>query len=111
MNPAWSLSALLLGCVFGFPISFNSTHNDTRSENDWNTNGTNSTGSDLAINNTIMITTLSFVFSDAGSYHGPSGAGGCMLPTCALSNLGNLLSSGDEIAGSSTSDPHGIGKK
>lgn len=38
-------------------------------------------------------------------------AGGCMLPTCALSNLGNLLSSGDEIAGSSTSDPHGIGKK
>ncbi|XP_041934556.1 uncharacterized protein zgc:193726 isoform X4 [Alosa sapidissima] len=140
MSPAWSLSALLLGCVFGFPISFNSTQSDTRSKNqsyEMNTNGTNSTPPDIGptFNDTFM--DPPFIFnstqSDTRPDIGPTfndtfmdppfieplillnsvyeRGHGCLLPTCALSNLGNSLNTGDEEAGSSTSDPHGIGKK
>ncbi|XP_041934558.1 uncharacterized protein zgc:193726 isoform X6 [Alosa sapidissima] len=131
MSPAWSLSALLLGCVFGFPISFNSTQSDTRSKNqsyEMNTNGTNSTPPDIGptFNDTFMdppfIPDIGPTFND--TFMDPpfieplillnsvyERGHGCLLPTCALSNLGNSLNTGDEEAGSSTSDPHGIGKK
>lgn len=36
---------------------------------------------------------------------------GCPLPTCLTANLGSFLQTGDEIAGQSTSDPFGNGKK
>ncbi|XP_062374298.1 uncharacterized protein zgc:193726 [Sardina pilchardus] len=116
MSPAWSFSALLLGCVFGFPISFNSTQSDTRSANqsyEMNTNGTNSTpyaifDIDLSFNRSLVdLPRMESIISVFDQPRGP----GCMLPTCALSNLGNSLTTGDEIAGSLTSDPHGIGKK
>uniref|UniRef100_A0A8C7FFN6 Uncharacterized protein n=1 Tax=Oncorhynchus kisutch TaxID=8019 RepID=A0A8C7FFN6_ONCKI len=35
----------------------------------------------------------------------------CYLPTCMNANLGSALQKGDEIAGASTNDPHGIGRK
>ena len=35
----------------------------------------------------------------------------CYLPTCMTAILGSSLQIGDEIAGSSTRDPQGIGKK
>ncbi|XP_041934553.1 uncharacterized protein zgc:193726 isoform X2 [Alosa sapidissima] len=157
MSPAWSLSALLLGCVFGFPISFNSTQSDTRSKNqsyEMNTNGTNSTPPDIGptFNDTFMDPPFifnstqsdtrsknqSYEMNTNGTNSTPPDIGptfndtfmdppfieplillnsvyerghGCLLPTCALSNLGNSLNTGDEEAGSSTSDPHGIGKK
>ncbi|KAL2102122.1 hypothetical protein ACEWY4_001290 [Coilia grayii] len=124
MNPAWSLSlsALLLGCVFGFPNSFNSTQNYTRIENELNTSATNATWSFLnRIESALNITILSLgssVFAPPKSAYQlsndqstPPQVSGCLLPTCALQNLGNSLNSGDEIAGSSTSDPYGVGKK
>ncbi|XP_048124644.1 uncharacterized protein zgc:193726 [Alosa alosa] len=76
-----------------------------------NTNGTNSTPPDIGptFNDTFMdppfIEPLILLNSVYERGHG------CLLPTCALSNLGNSLNTGDEEAGSSTSDPHGIGKK
>ncbi|XP_067110873.1 uncharacterized protein zgc:193726 isoform X2 [Osmerus mordax] len=39
------------------------------------------------------------------------GAKQCILPTCMTAVLGSSLQIGDEIAGSSTRDPQGIGKK
>ncbi|KAG7455855.1 hypothetical protein MATL_G00245430 [Megalops atlanticus] len=35
----------------------------------------------------------------------------CPLPTCVLTQLGSKLQFGDEIAGTLTGDPHGIGKR
>ncbi|KAM7367465.1 hypothetical protein PAMP_015365 [Pampus punctatissimus] len=35
----------------------------------------------------------------------------CFLSTCLTANLGSTLQTGDERAGSATTDPFGIGKK
>nr|XP_043877193.1 uncharacterized protein zgc:193726 isoform X2 [Solea senegalensis] len=35
----------------------------------------------------------------------------CILPSCALANLGHSLQTGDETAGSFTRDPYSYGKK
>ncbi|XP_063073914.1 uncharacterized protein zgc:193726 [Engraulis encrasicolus] len=129
MCPAWSISltAILLGCVFGFPNSFNSTQNYTRTDNELNSNATNSTWPEdfpayLNISSFLDIFPQAEIedsyyalpprFDHVQTGGGGGGGGGCRLPTCALQNLGNTLNSeGDEMAGSSTSDPYGVGKK
>ncbi|XP_041713395.1 uncharacterized protein zgc:193726 isoform X2 [Coregonus clupeaformis] len=45
------------------------------------------------------------------SFQSRGSASLCYLPTCMNSNLGSALQKGDEIAGASTKDPHGIGRK
>ncbi|XP_020308747.1 uncharacterized protein zgc:193726 isoform X3 [Oncorhynchus kisutch] len=119
MIPAWSLGVLLLGYVFGFPVPFNSTQRQYENE------------SLLQLNDTVAKSTQPFMSNETEipfpfqiilpmenmsplldyDHAIPGSLSLCYLPTCMNANLGSALQKGDEIAGASTNDPHGIGRK
>ncbi|XP_036800373.1 uncharacterized protein zgc:193726 isoform X5 [Oncorhynchus mykiss] len=100
MIPAWSLGVLLLGYVFGFPVPFNSTQRQYEYETLLQLNDTVGKSTQPFMSNE---TEIPFPFQGSVSL--------CYLPTCMNANLGSALQKGDEIAGASTNDPHGIGRK
>ncbi|KAM9402830.1 uncharacterized protein ACWYII_029749 isoform 9-T9 [Salvelinus alpinus] len=112
MIPAWSLGVLLLGYVFGFPVPFNSTQRQYEYETLPQLNDTvrNTTQPFMSNDTESNETEIPFPFQDY-DHAIPGSVSLCYLPTCMNANLGSALQKGDEIAGASTNDPHGIGRK
>ncbi|XP_036800371.1 uncharacterized protein zgc:193726 isoform X3 [Oncorhynchus mykiss] len=112
MIPAWSLGVLLLGYVFGFPVPFNSTQRQYEYETLLQLNDTVGKSTQPFMSNE---TEIPFPFQIILPMENMSPLLGsvslCYLPTCMNANLGSALQKGDEIAGASTNDPHGIGRK
>ncbi|XP_055761626.1 uncharacterized protein zgc:193726 isoform X9 [Salvelinus fontinalis] len=141
MIPAWSLGVLLLGYVFGFPVPFNSTQRQYEYETLPQLNDTvrNTTQPFMSNDTESNETEIPFPFQDYDhaipsdtviaaclptqqdtlqtsnlilpSFQSRGSVSLCYLPTCMNANLGSALQKGDEIAGASTNDPHGIGRK
>ncbi|XP_041713396.1 uncharacterized protein zgc:193726 isoform X3 [Coregonus clupeaformis] len=127
MIPAWSLGVILLGYVFGFPVPFNSTQNGSRqyeyetlpqlndkvdnSTEPFMSNDTESNETEIPFHFQMMLPMENMSPLLDYDHAIPGSASLCYLPTCMNSNLGSALQKGDEIAGASTKDPHGIGRK
>ncbi|KAK1166894.1 hypothetical protein AOXY_G11517 [Acipenser oxyrinchus oxyrinchus] len=114
MNAVLSFSLFLFSCALVFPRPFNTTQENvlTRGDNkvylETNKTQGNVTIGNGTVNGTVNATSHTNDTS-TDNYLTPF----CLLPTCGLDNLAQMLQigSGDETAGSSVNNPYGNGKK